>query len=65
MTDLAVECAFKGESGVIGHDEEDGDRLKAIPFPRIMSRQALHFPPLVSSDDGRAGAIRLRRSRFA
>ena len=35
MTDLAVECAFKGESGVIGHDEEDGDRLKAIPFPRI------------------------------
>ena len=35
MTDLAVECAFKGESGVIGHDEEDGDRLKAIAFPRI------------------------------
>ena len=35
MTDLAVECAFKGESGVIGHDEEDNDRLKAIPFPRI------------------------------
>jgi len=35
MTDLAVECAFQGESGVIGHDEEDGDRLKAIAFPRI------------------------------
>jgi pyrophosphate--fructose-6-phosphate 1-phosphotransferase len=35
MTDLAVECAFRGESGVIGHDEEDGDRLKAIAFPRI------------------------------
>ena len=35
MTDLAVECAFKGESGVIGHDEEDNDRLRAIPFPRI------------------------------
>ena len=35
MTDLAVECAFKGESGVIGHDEEDNDRLKAIAFPRI------------------------------
>ena len=35
MTDLAVECALRGESGVIGHDEEDGDRLRAIEFPRI------------------------------
>ncbi|MDO4259880.1 MAG: pyrophosphate--fructose-6-phosphate 1-phosphotransferase [Actinomycetaceae bacterium] len=35
MTDLAVECALKAESGVIGHDEENGDRLCAIPFPRI------------------------------
>ena len=35
FVDLAVECAFRGESGVIGHDEEDGDRLKAIAFPRI------------------------------
>ena len=35
MTDYAVECALRGEPGVIGHDEEDGDRLKAIPFPRI------------------------------
>jgi pyrophosphate--fructose-6-phosphate 1-phosphotransferase len=35
MTDLAVECALLGEAGVIGHDEEDGDRLKAIAFPRI------------------------------
>ncbi len=35
MTDLAVECALRGESGVIGQDEEDGDRLKAIAFPRI------------------------------
>ena len=35
MTDLAVESALRGESGVIGHDEEDGDRLKAIEFPRI------------------------------
>ena len=35
MTDYAVECALRGESGVIGHDEEDGDRLKAIEFPRI------------------------------
>ncbi|MCD4549498.1 MULTISPECIES: pyrophosphate--fructose-6-phosphate 1-phosphotransferase [unclassified Schaalia] len=35
MTDLAVECALRGEAGVIGHDEENGDRLCAIPFPRI------------------------------
>jgi diphosphate-dependent phosphofructokinase len=35
MTDLAVEAALRGDSGVIGHDEEDGGRLKAIAFPRI------------------------------
>ena len=40
MTDLAVECALKGEAGVIGHDEEDGDRLKAIAFPRIAGGKA-------------------------
>ncbi|WP_341361242.1 pyrophosphate--fructose-6-phosphate 1-phosphotransferase [Georgenia sp. M64] len=40
MTDLAVECALRGESGVIGHDEEDGDRLKAVPFPRIAGGKA-------------------------
>ena len=40
MTDFAVESALKGESGVIGHDEEDGDRLKAIAFPRIAGGKA-------------------------
>ncbi len=40
MTDLAVECALRGEAGVIGHDEEDGDRLKAIAFPRIAGGKA-------------------------
>jgi pyrophosphate--fructose-6-phosphate 1-phosphotransferase len=35
MTDYAVDCALHGVSGVIGHDEDDGDRLKAIAFPRI------------------------------
>ena len=34
-TDLAVDCALRGESGVIGHDEENGNRLRAIEFPRI------------------------------
>ncbi|MBU4336343.1 MAG: pyrophosphate--fructose-6-phosphate 1-phosphotransferase, partial [Actinobacteria bacterium] len=40
MTDLAVECALRGESGVIGHDEEAGDRLRAIEFPRIAGGKA-------------------------
>ncbi|MBK8509100.1 MAG: pyrophosphate--fructose-6-phosphate 1-phosphotransferase [Candidatus Competibacter sp.] len=33
--DLAVECAMRGESGVIGHDEDQGGVLRAIEFPRI------------------------------
>ncbi len=33
--DLAVECAFRHESGVIGHDEDQGGRLRAIEFDRI------------------------------
>ena len=35
MCDLAVECAQRGESGVIGQDEENNDELTAIAFPRI------------------------------
>ena len=35
MVDLAVECGLKGVSGVIGHDEDQGGRLRAIEFPRI------------------------------
>lgn len=33
--DLAVECAFRRESGVIGHDEDRGGVLRAIEFERI------------------------------
>ena len=33
--DLAVECALRRESGVIGHDEERGGVLRAIEFARI------------------------------
>ena len=33
--DLAVECAFKRQGGVIGHDEDNGNILRAIEFPRI------------------------------
>ena len=35
MTDLAVDSALRGEPGVIGHDEEAGDELRAIEFSRI------------------------------
>jgi len=35
MVDHAVECGLRGESGVIGHDEDKGNRLRAIEFPRI------------------------------
>jgi len=34
-TDLAVECALRRESGVIGHDEDKNGVLRAIEFPRI------------------------------
>ncbi len=34
-TDLAVECSLRREGGVIGHDEDNGNRLRAIEFTRI------------------------------
>ncbi|MEI7866242.1 MAG: pyrophosphate--fructose-6-phosphate 1-phosphotransferase [Candidatus Methylumidiphilus sp.] len=34
-TDLAVECSLRREAGVIGHDEDNGNVLRAIEFPRI------------------------------
>jgi pyrophosphate--fructose-6-phosphate 1-phosphotransferase len=34
-TDLAVDVALRGESGVIGEDEERGGELRAIEFSRI------------------------------
>ncbi|MFC7406082.1 pyrophosphate--fructose-6-phosphate 1-phosphotransferase [Georgenia alba] len=40
MTDLAVQSGLDGASGVIGHDEEDADRLRAIPFARIAGGKA-------------------------
>ena len=39
-TDLAVDCALRGEPGVIGHDEENGDVLSAIAFNRIAGGKA-------------------------
>ncbi len=40
MTDLAVQVALEGGTGVIGHDEEQGDRLRAIEFSRIAGHKA-------------------------
>jgi pyrophosphate--fructose-6-phosphate 1-phosphotransferase len=40
MTDLAVECALRSESGVIGHDEDANGRLRAIEFSRIAGGKA-------------------------
>ncbi len=34
-TDYAVDAALRGESGVVGEDEERGDELRAIEFERI------------------------------
>ncbi len=33
-------AALRGESGVIGHDEERGDELRGIEFPRIKGGKA-------------------------
>lgn len=35
MVHVAVDAALEGVSGVIGHDEEREDELRAIEFPRI------------------------------
>jgi pyrophosphate--fructose-6-phosphate 1-phosphotransferase len=34
-TDYAVDAALRGESGVVGQDEERGDELRAVEFDRI------------------------------
>eukprot|EP00929_Paragymnodinium_shiwhaense_P072836 TRINITY_DN3698_c0_g2_i1.p1 TRINITY_DN3698_c0_g2~~TRINITY_DN3698_c0_g2_i1.p1 ORF type:complete len:919 (+),score=271.27 TRINITY_DN3698_c0_g2_i1:89-2845(+) len=34
-TDHAVECALRKEPGVVGHDDERGDVLRAVEFERI------------------------------
>ena len=38
--DHSVECALRRESGVVGQDEERGDALRAIEFPRIKGGKA-------------------------
>ncbi|MDO5662467.1 MAG: pyrophosphate--fructose-6-phosphate 1-phosphotransferase [Brachybacterium sp.] len=40
MTDLAVQVALEGGTGVIGHDEEQGGVLRAIEFERIAGHKS-------------------------
>lgn len=42
-TDLAVDCAVVRESGVIGHDEDDRNILRAIEFPRIAGGKSFNI----------------------
>ena len=44
-TTYAVDAALRGESGVVGQDEERGDELRAIEFERIKGGKA--FDPSV------------------
>jgi diphosphate-dependent phosphofructokinase len=39
-TDLAVSAALRGESGVVGQDEDAGDVLRVCEFPRIKGGKA-------------------------
>ena len=40
MTDYAVQVALEGGSGLIGHDEERGDVLRAVEFERVDGHKA-------------------------
>eukprot|EP01050_Picozoa_sp_SAG11_P009430 SAG11_NODE_884_length_6733_cov_3.462617_4_plen_132_part_00 len=41
---LGVDSALAGVSGCVGHDEEQGDELRAIEFPRIKVTGLLQLP---------------------
>ena len=38
--DAAVAAALAGESGLVGHDEEQGGQLRAVEFPRVKGGKA-------------------------
>ena len=40
MTDYAVQVALEGGSGLVGHDEERGDVLRAVEFERVAGHKA-------------------------
>ena len=70
--DLAVDCALRGESGLIGHDEEQQNRLRAIEFDRIKGGKPFNidtpgFADLLKAKGGELGdEISVRRfTRYA
>jgi len=42
-TDHAVECALRGESGVVGHDEDNYNALRAIEFERVSGNKKFNI----------------------
>ena len=40
MVEYAVQCALRGEAGLVGHDEERGGELRAIEFPRVAGHKS-------------------------
>jgi pyrophosphate--fructose-6-phosphate 1-phosphotransferase len=40
MTDFAVQTALEGGSGLVGHDEERGNVLRAVEFERVAGHKA-------------------------
>ena len=71
MAHVAVECALRGEGGVVGHDEEQGGELRAIEFPRIKGGKPFDIATPWFTDmltrhrpaAGDAGTCRLPRAR--
>ncbi len=43
MVDVAVAAAARGEAGVVGHDEERGEELRVVEFPRIAGGKAFNI----------------------
>jgi pyrophosphate--fructose-6-phosphate 1-phosphotransferase len=39
--DFAVECAFKGINGLVGHDETQRDTLRCIEFEKVKGGKLL------------------------
>ena len=54
MTDYAVGCALRGISGVVGHDEDQNDQLRAIEFEPDRRRQEVRHRPAVVPRAARA-----------
>lgn len=43
MVDFAVDAAMRGESGLVGHDEENGNLLSCIAFPRVAGHKPFNI----------------------